>query len=205
MTEANNMQQEELARALADMPADVTLKSGESVQLRLMTRADREAVLAFAQALPLDDLLFLRVDITEPKAVDEWIGRIESGHATTVVACKDDQIVGYATVDRNPARWTRRVGEIRVNVGPDFRSAGLGAQLTAKIFSIAFGMGLKKLMAQMTPDQLGAQAAFKRLGFVPEAVLADFVEDRNGMARDLLILAYDVDGLTDQANRPLRV
>ena len=98
MTEANNMQQEELARALADMPADVALKSGESVQLRLMTQADREAILAFAQALPLDDLLFLRVDITEPNAVDEWIGRIESGHATTVVACKGDQIVGYATV-----------------------------------------------------------------------------------------------------------
>ena len=51
-------------------------------------------------------------------------------------------------------------------------------------------------MANMTIDQAGAQAAFKRLGFVPEAVLSDYVEDRNGQSRDMVIMSYDVDGFT---------
>ena len=53
--------------------------------------------------------------------------------------------------------------------------------------------------AQMTTDQHGAQAAFRRLGFVPEALLADYVQDRNGLTRDMVIMSFDVDGHTDQA------
>jgi RimJ/RimL family protein N-acetyltransferase len=60
-------------------------------------------------------------------------------------------------------------------------------------------------MANMTADQKGAQAAFKRLGFVPEALLADYVEDRDGHLRDLVIMSYDVDGFTDQADEPLHL
>ena len=62
---------------------------------------------------------------------------------------------------------------------------------------MARGLGLKKLMAHMTSDQHGAQAAFRHLGFVPEAMLADYVEDRRGTPRDLVIMTYDIDGLTD--------
>jgi RimJ/RimL family protein N-acetyltransferase len=64
---------------------------------------------------------------------------------------------------------------------------------------------LRKLMAHMTTDQHSAQAAFRRLGFVPEALLADYVEDRNGISRDLVIMSYDVDGLTGQMDEPLSV
>jgi hypothetical protein len=49
----------------------------------------------------------------------------------------------------------------------------------------------------MTPDQRGARATFERLGFHPEALLADFVVDREGKTRDLLIMSHDVAGFTD--------
>ena len=97
------------------------------------------------------------------------------------------------------------MGEIRVNVSPSYRAKGLGRYLTAQIFDVARLLGLKKLMANMTTDQPGAQAAFRRLGFVPEALLADYVEDRNGTSRDLVIMSHDVDGHTDQVHEPLRI
>ena len=40
---------------------------------------------------------------------------------------------------------------------------------------------------------------------MPEAVLADYVEDRDGTPRDLVIMSYDVDGFTDQADEPLHL
>ncbi|HEY5646225.1 MAG TPA: GNAT family N-acetyltransferase, partial [Pseudomonadales bacterium] len=159
-------------------PRPVTLPDGGRVELRLMSRADRDAVLAFARSLPEEDLLFLRVDLTEPAVIDDWIRNLESGDSTSLVAYDDNGLVGYATVHRNRARWTRRVGEIRVNVSPAYRARGLGRRLTAQIFDLARALGLKKLIANMTVDQPGAQAAFRRLGFVPEALLADYVEDR---------------------------
>jgi RimJ/RimL family protein N-acetyltransferase len=189
----------------ARYPRNVRLSDGKDIEIRAMTAADRDAILAFARQLPEEDLLFLRVDLTEPAVVDEWIANLDRGLSTALVAYDGASLAGYATVHVNPARWTRRVGEIRVNAGPAWRGMGLGRNLTAQIFDIARGMGLKKLAATMTVDQPGAQAAFRRLGFVPEAVLADYVEDRKGRSRDLVIMSYDIDGLTEQMDEPLRV
>ena len=92
-----------------------------------------------------------------------------------------------------------------MNVSPAYRAKGLGRTLTSQIFDLARSLGLRKLMANMTVDQSGAQAAFRRLGFVPEALLADYVEDRSGTPRDLVIMSYDIEGHTDQVAEPLRV
>lgn len=189
----------------ARYPRKIVLPGGEEVEIRVMSRADRDPVLAFARGLPEEDLLFLRVDLTQEPVVDEWLSNVQSGHSASLVAYDANGLIGYATVHRDPAPWTRRVGEIRVNVSPAYRARGLGRNLTAQIFDVARELGLKKLTANMTTDQRGAQAAFRRLGFVPEAVLADYVEDRKGRLHDLVIMCYDIDGLTDRMAEPLRV
>ncbi|MFU8816095.1 MAG: GNAT family N-acetyltransferase [Pseudomonadales bacterium] len=194
----------------SELPADqypktVTLPDGKQVHVRHMSSTDRDAVIGFARNLPQEDLLFLRVDLTEPAVVDEWIRNVDAGYSTTLVAYDDAGLIGYATVHRTPAPWTRRVGEIRVNVSPDYRGRGLGRVLTSHIFDVARGLGLAKLVANMTSDQHGAQSAFRRLGFVPEAVLADYVEDRKGRLRDLVIMTYDILGHSDRIADPLRV
>ena len=193
-----------LEKVAAQYPRAVTLASGAKIELRLMTARDRDAVLAFARGLPQEDLLFLRVDLTEPDVVDDWVARTVKGQSTTLVAYDQSKLVGYATVHRETAPWTRRIGEIRVNVGPTYRGQGLGRVLTSNIFDVAHLLGLRKLVAHMTVDQHGAQAAFRSLGFVPEALLADFVEDRNGRVRDLVIMSHDVDGLNEFVSAPLR-
>jgi ribosomal protein S18 acetylase RimI-like enzyme len=92
------------------------------------------------------------------------------------------------------------VGEIRIQVGSRFRSLGLGRRLAAEVFAIAREAGLRKITAQMTPDQKGAIATFERLGFQPEALLQDYVIDRGGRTRDLMIMGHDVAGFSDRAD-----
>lgn len=194
-----------LEKLLSTYPQTVRLTDGSEADVRLLGREDREPIVAFARSLPKDDLLFLRVDISEPQVVENWIANVEAGVTLSIVAYDDEGVAGYATIDRNPARWMRRVGEIRVNVAPRSREKHLGRHLTTQIFDFARALGLKKLMANMTVDQAGAQAAFKRLGFTTEAVLANHVEDPNGELRDLVIMSYDVDGFTDQADEPIHL
>jgi L-amino acid N-acyltransferase YncA len=191
--------------AAADLPRQVNLADGAQIRLSLMTAADRDAVLAFAERLPEDDLLFLRVDITDPTVVDEWVANLAAGQSVSLLAYAGDDVVGYATVHRNHARWTRRVGEIRVNVSPEYRTRGLGKLLTSEIFDLARTLGLRKLIANMTSDQRGAQAAFRRLGFIAEALLADYVEDRDGTSRDMIVMSYDIDGHTEQVDDRVRI
>jgi L-amino acid N-acyltransferase YncA len=171
------------------------LPDGQQITLRMMDAGDRNRVLRFACSLPPDDLLFLRTDITEPEIVDAWIAALQAGTTVTVLADAPQELAGYASLHLEQARWTRRVGEIRVQVEPAFRGLGLGRCLSAEIFHLGQTRGLKKMAAMMTPDQTGAHAAFEKLGFQVEALLQDWVEDRSGRPRDLLVMSYDLERL----------
>ncbi len=169
----------------------------KTITLRLMSSDDRDAILTFAKNLPPDDLLFLRLDITQPEAVDEWVANLEAGKTQTVLAEVDGKMAGYASVHHNDALWTRHMGEIRVLVSSDFRQLGIGRRLVNEVFLVAKALGLRKLTVQMTPDQKGARATFERLGFQLEALLADYVVDHEGKPRDMLIMSLDESGFLD--------
>lgn len=166
--------------------------AGRDITLRPMTAADRAAVLEFARKLPEHDLLFLRRDITQGAAVDDWIREIALGEIFTVLAVEGDSVLGWATIHRNQLRWTAHVAELRVMVAEGARGLGLGRILTQEAFANAVGLGIEKMVAQMTMDQKGAIAVFEGLGFRPEALLRDQVKDRAGKKHDLLVLSHDV-------------
>lgn len=185
MTKANRLE------ASAIYPRAVNLRDGRSVALRLMQAEDRASILNFARGLPANDLLFLRTDITEPTTIEAWMRNIEGNTTVTVLAEVGDKVAGYASLHTDGARWTRRVGEIRVQVGADYRGLGLGKRLVGEIFRLGQDLGLKKMAAMMTPEQAGARAAFEGLGFAVEATLQDWVLDREGRARDLIVMTLN--------------
>jgi len=176
----------------ARYPRSGTLRGGRGFDLRLMQHDDRDPVLAFAASLPADDLLYLPNDITQPQVVDRWLDEIDRLNTVTTLALQDGNIIGEASLIQTGADWTRHRGEIRMIVGPDARGEGLGHYLAEEIFVIAELLGLRKLFAQMSHDQLGAQSVFRGLGFGSVALLPGFVVDRDGDERDLLVMAYDV-------------
>ncbi len=168
-------------------PVELALREG-AVLLRPPEPADRDAILAFARSLPSHDLLFLRRDITRPAEVDGWIASVVAGELATVLAIREDAVVGYAVVDRSRLEWMRHVAELRVMVSDSLRGQGLGRLLTTEAFRIASEMGVEKMVAQMTTDQRTAITVFQNLGFENEAVLHEHVRDRDGKKYDLLIL-----------------
>jgi L-amino acid N-acyltransferase YncA len=162
----------------------------QRVPVRLMRPADKTAMLNFARSLPQDDLLFLHTDITDAAAEEEWIANIEKGTTITLLAEPEKLLAGYASLQVNPARWTRQVGQIAINVSPEWRSRGLGEALCEEAVALARSLNLRKVVGQMVADHKSARALFERLGFHVEALLPDWVEDREGHTRDLLLMAY---------------
>lgn len=178
-------------------PRDMRMSNGKTITLRLMDRNDVDRVVTFARALSKKDLMFLRRDITDPREVEQWVDGIENGTSVTVLACDNETLAGYATLHHNEALWTRHVGEIRTNVGADYRGMRLGSLLVEEMFQIARDLGLRKLTANMVADQKAARGAFERLGFHPEALLADHVLDSEGRTHDMLIMSFDMEGFND--------
>ena len=178
-------------------PRKVRLDNGQTLELRLMDASQRDELIAFGRELPRRDVMFLRMDITDPRNIDEWIRNIEAGRTVTVLAYDGEKLAGWASLHHNEVLWTRHVGEIRTILGEGYRGIRLGARMAEEMFSIAKELGLKKITAHMTTDQKGARATFERIGFRPEALLADHVIDNEGRTHDMLIMSYDIDGFND--------
>jgi L-amino acid N-acyltransferase YncA len=172
-----------------DFPLRFNLK-GRTVVLRPLASGDRERMVAFARALPEDDLLFLERDITQPAEVDAWIRDASEGRLVTLLAWEDDVVVGYATFALGSARWTRHVAELRVVVAQSARGIGIGRLLLELAFETVLSVGATKVIARMTPDQADALRLFQRLGFAEEAVLRDHALGANGCTHDLLVLSF---------------
>lgn len=178
-------------------PRELKLANAKKIELHLMDASVRDELLAFARSLPKQDLLFLRMDLTDPKNVDEWIRNVAAGRTITVLAYDSGTLAGFASLHHNEVLWSRHVGEVRTIVGAAYRNMRLGVRLVEETFELAKDIGLKKITAQMTSDQRGARAAFERIGFRPEALLSDYVIDSEGRLHDMLIMSYDIDGFND--------
>ena len=167
------------------------------VDLRYMEPDDASEMLRFARSLPPHDLLFLPTDITEVEGLNDWTDSILVGTAGIILAIDDGGIVGFSSVTRSAARWSRHVAELRVVIGESMRGHHLGHYLTADAFRIAVDLGVTRVMAQMTIDQLAAIRTFRELGFTPMAILHDHVVDDDGVAFDLVLMHQEVSSFDD--------
>jgi len=187
-------------KAQRSYPRSVGLGNGQSITLREMTAGDAERVLAFARSLPPDDLLFLRTDITDPAVVAQWVTNVAAGRTVTLLADAGGSVAGYASLHKDEVTWQRHLGEMRIQVAPHLRAQGLGRALAGEVFSLARDLGLRKVFVQMTEEQRSARALVERLGFQVEALLRDFVVDRAGRTHDVVLMSYDVGGLTQHVD-----
>ncbi|MBX3645253.1 MAG: GNAT family N-acetyltransferase [Rubrivivax sp.] len=165
---------------------------GATLQLARLQPQDAPALAAFAAALPPHDLLFLRRDISHPKVVAAWMQASAEGRLHSLTVREGDALVGCSAIVVDELSWSRHVGELRVLVAPAWRGRGLGRVLIQQCFAQALALGLDKLVAQMTVDQVAAIAVFEELGFRAEALLRDHVKDRDGQLHDLALLSHDV-------------
>lgn len=172
-------------------PRHVVIDGG-NLEFHLMGPADEAAVLAFAQKLPVHDMLFLPRNIGEAKVLSAWIKEIERGAIVSVLATRGGAVVGCGTVVRDPFSWSPHVGEIRMVISTDVRGIGVGRALSNETFALALSMGLEKLVVQMTVDQTGGIAIFEGLGFRAEALLRDHVKDLSGKTHDIVVLGHNV-------------
>ena len=172
------------------LPRD--LRRGErTIRLRHLAATDGNALLEFGRRQPNEDLLFQERDITNVADIGDWIHETEAGRVRTVVAEENGQIIGYTTIERGRLRWTRHVAEIRVMVDVSARRLGLGHVMLGLAFESALADDVAKIIAQMTPDQVGARKIFERLGFVEDAVLTRHVASADGELHDLVVMRFD--------------
>jgi len=167
------------------------------ITLKLMRPQDgasvEQALLKFTQSLPAGDLVFLRRDITQPDIVHEWMDDIVRTRTITVLAEENGQVIGYGNLHFSRQQWTRHIGEIRVLVDAKYRGLGVGERLVDELIKLARERGLLRVVANIAANQPRVRAMFERLDFTAEALLTDWLKDRNQQKHDMVIMSRELD------------
>ena len=177
-------------------PQRVTLKSGRTVMLRPLQSSDEAELMRFFSELPPECTEFLRDDVHDPEVARCFILQRHTDCVWAILALSDEgRVVGDATLQMVRYGWRRHVGEVRVVVAPALHNQGLGTALIHELLNQASLLGLKKLEAQVSESQKGAQIAFGKFGFREEARLRNHALKLDNKMHDLLILTNTVDDL----------
>lgn len=177
-------------------PKEVTLKDGHRVVIRPLNTGDFEKLCAFFEALPEEDRLFLRHDVTNPEVVRRWVERIDFNRVIPLVAEQGGKVVGDGTLHWANHGWSRHVGNIRLVTARTHRGVGLGTVIARELVALAEERELEKLQVQVIEDNVGSVKMCERVGFKMEAVLKDLVKDQRGQRRNLAIMTNDVANLS---------
>ncbi len=177
-------------------PKTVTLKDGTSVVIRPLAEGDFDQLFAFFEALPDEDRIFLRHDVSDPQVVRKWTEDIDVDHVIPLVACDEDKVVASGSLHVIQHDCMRHVGHIRLVTARSHRKKGLGGLMTRELVALAEHRNIEKLQAHVIHDNVGAVKMFETVGFETVAVLKGMIKDRSWKSRDLAIMINDVANLT---------
>lgn len=177
----------------------IQIRDGTGVCIRPLDRMDGPALLSFYTALPENDRLFLKEDVTKKEVVRRLIDEIESDRVLSIVAEKKDAaIIGDARLYLSDFGWQRHMAEIRCVVSREYQQKGLGTALMRELVAQAVEKRVLKISSSLMDTQESARRAFERIGFKKEAELKDFVIDINGELHNLILMVDDVSELWEK-------
>lgn len=156
--------------------------------VRSLQAGDEDGLTALFAGLSENDTTVMREDFGDVSGVARLIATPE---LRWVAFNDDDEIVGYATVNRLPG-LSNHVGELRLVVDSSRRGGGVGTGLARRALTGAVQAGIRKVVIELTTESERAIEMFSNLGFEGEALLRDHIRDRSGEYRDVVVLAHNV-------------
>lgn len=173
-------------------PKPIELKSGFKCELRPLEPTDEIAFHEFFLAVPTQERMFIKHKVTDPDVIHEWCQKIDLGRNLPLLACRDGQIVGDATLHQQLGGWKRHIGRVSVLVHPQYRGRGLASALVSEVLDLARHFGLEKVEAEFIGEQATAVKMFGMLGFTTLARLPDYVKDMQAISHDYVLMGLDL-------------
>jgi L-amino acid N-acyltransferase YncA len=170
----------------------VSLKDGSRVTVRDTRIEDLDKAFDFFRAMPVEDKLYLRVDVCDKEIARDRYKQIELGKAIRLVADCRGTIVGEATLETMRYGWLRKSGEVKLLVLPAFRDLGLERVMAREIFLLAARLGLNNLIARVLDSEQRTYEILLDLHFKHTATQREHAADAQGLMHDVQLMTFSL-------------
>ncbi len=181
--------QRDFSELLKDYPKEVILKDGTGVTLRPLKDGDENVLFEMFRRLSVDDLWFLNHDVSDMGLIADWINNLDPNRVISIVALLEGRIVGNAVIMMKRYGAKSHIGKVRISVDPGFRDRRLGTWMLLDLVNLSMAMGLQMLVMRLVQDRDASLIkGVRKLGFVEDAVLKDYLMGGEGQAHNLVIM-----------------
>jgi len=180
---------------LDNYPKEIMTKNGTPIIIRPLVKEDKDRFREFLTRIPDEERWFIRDDMADLEAIHSWIENLDYSRTIPLVAAKqeDGTIVGNVRLQMRLSECLSHVAHLRIIVDPAYREQRLGTWMLIDTIKLAMDIGLEKLVAEFVAGlDEAAIAAAHRLDFFEQAVLRDYLKDRHGRYRDLVVMVKTV-------------
>ena len=181
--------QRDFSELLKDYPKEVILKDGTGVTLRPLKDGDENVLFEMFRRLSVDDLWFLNHDVSDMGLIADWINNLDPNRVISIVALLEGRIVGNAVIMMKRYGAKSHIGKVRISVDPGFRDRRLGTWMLLDLVNLSMAMGLQMLVMRLVQDRDASLInGVRKLGFIEEAVLKNYLMGGEGQAHNLVIM-----------------
>jgi L-amino acid N-acyltransferase YncA len=160
------------------------------MNVRPLTSGDAPALAAFFDAIPESDRNFFKEDVQDPDVQRRWV---EDDRGLRLAAVGED-----GRIDAVGALWpgvgrSAHVADLRLVVAADRRKRGLGRDMARAVLVDGLRRGWRKITVDVVADQQATIDMFSEIGFRPEALLHDHLQEPDGRMHDIVSMAHLAD------------
>ena len=162
----------------------LTLSDGGRVLLRPLTKEDRQELIDLFQQISLEDLRYMRHNVTDADLVAGWVDNMDYDGVFPLVAVINERMVGSATLHffEGPGRHR---AEVRIYLAKEVRRRGVGSRMIKALIDISKRRNIYMIEAQIINEQATVIRAFQNLGFVRKCILDNYFILPDGELRDV--------------------
>jgi ribosomal protein S18 acetylase RimI-like enzyme len=162
-----------------------------TITIRAVDDSDHQMLAAFVATVPPADRAFFKADAAPEELARRWTADGMLRFVAVDGEGAEQGIVGMVSV-RPGVGAQAHVGEVTLLVSPSARRRGVGRALAKEALLRAVSAGLTHIYVEVAAEEVGTRHMFEQFGFMPEAVLRDFIRDANGDHHDLILLTHAV-------------
>ena len=133
--------------------------------------------------------MVLDYDVADSSLIENWVKDMDSEKVSSIVAVLEGRIIALSSLIRKYYGSKSHIGKIRISVDPFFREKHLETWMLLDLINLAMTIGLETLTLELMKKRDSFLInSLENLAFFAEAVLNNYVRDREGNPYSLVIM-----------------
>ena len=172
----------------------VRLADGRELVIRQpKTEEDLDRLVTFFSKLPPQVKNYLRYNVESADFCRHRLNSVDGQDHWRLIAELDGEIVGDATMDREPFGWTRHMAELRAVVDPQSENLGIESILYSQLAELGSVSKVERLFVEVLEEHRGLVHILEEEGFIREGILKHRAKDQKGKLHDVVLLSNDLE------------